>query len=105
MAAIAWGSLTPAVSAPSVPDVALHLVVYLVLVWLLRIALPGDGADRRLIAGALAVGFGMLIEGFQAMLPYRGAEVRDLIANVIGVAVGMLLPIRWSTRRSRRSPR
>jgi hypothetical protein len=105
MTAIAWGSLTPRVSAPSVPDVALHWGVYLVLVWLLRIALALDGVDRRLLAGVLAVGFGAFIEGIQAMLPYRGAEVRDLLANAIGVAIGMLLPIRWSLRRSQRSPR
>jgi VanZ family protein len=38
-----------------------------------------------------SVGIGMLTEGVQFLLPYRGFDVNDLLANAIGVSLGLFL--------------
>jgi VanZ family protein len=51
----------------------------------------GAASPRRLlIAGALLVGFGGLIELLQSQIPGRDAEWADLLADTIGMVVGML---------------
>jgi len=47
----------------------------------------GRGRDP-LIAGA-ALGFGILIEGLQALTPTRSAEFGDVLAEVVGIAVAI----------------
>jgi VanZ family protein len=46
--------------------------------------------DRRALLLALfgLIGFGITIEGMQAMLPWRSAEVLDIVANALGVVLG-----------------
>ena len=50
-----------------------------------------------------AAGVGLLCEGVQYLLPYRGFDVNDLVANVLGVSLGWvaLLLIRGAVRRRR----
>jgi VanZ family protein len=47
-------------------------------------------ADRRALLAASAglVFFGAAIEGLQALLPWRSAEMLDVMANAVGVALG-----------------
>jgi len=40
----------------------------------------------------------VLMEGAQALVPYRAAEVRDLIANAAGVIVAMVIAAVVHTR-------
>jgi VanZ family protein len=50
-------------------------------------------ASRRALLGA-ALGLillGLLIEGLQSLVPWRSADVMDLIANAVGVALGSML--------------
>jgi len=49
-------------------------------------------------AALLAWGYGTLIEAIQWALPYRSAELIDLVVNGAGVAVGLLVD-RWWPRR------
>jgi VanZ family protein len=59
----------------------------------------GSASPRRLlIAGALLVGFGGLIELLQSQIPGRDAEWGDLLADTIGMVVGMLSAL--SVRRA-----
>jgi VanZ family protein len=59
----------------------------------------GPASRRRLlIAGALLVGFGGLIELLQSQIPGRDAEWGDLLADTIGMVVGMLSAL--SVRRA-----
>ena len=53
-----------------------------------------------------AVGVGLVTEGVQWLLPYRGFDINDLVANVIGVTVGMvvILAVRQAVRRRRQCP-
>jgi len=99
-AVIAWGSLTPGGGGfIQLPDVLIHGGAYLTLAWLLRRAMAqGAPAGSVLLPAALAWGYGFLMEGLQAFLPYRSAEVKDLVVNAVGVVVAMVLPIH---RRSR----
>ena len=46
---------------------------------------------RRWIVWIAAVGIGLLTESVQYLLPYRGFDVNDLIANTLGVTLGWLV--------------
>jgi hypothetical protein len=39
------------------------------------------------------LGFGLLIEMLQSMLPYRSSEVRDVYADLLGIGAGWLLAL------------
>lgn len=72
-----------------------HLGAFLLLAVLGRLAWPGAG-------GGLALGlvaFGALIEGLQALTPHRYAEFGDLVADALGVGLGMALMIRVARGR------
>lgn len=61
--------------------------------------------DRRLAIPAFALAFGLVIEGIQAVAPTgRHADPFDLVADVVGVAIGALamLIARWAWPRFRR---
>jgi VanZ family protein len=95
MVGLAWGSLGPAPAAVDVGDTALHVVAYLGLAWLLRRALAGRGPLWGVVMpGVLAWTFGLCLEVLQGFSTHRSFEVRDLIANAIGVGLAMLLPVR-----------
>lgn len=63
---------------------AYHLVGFSVLTVLLSRRMP---AGR---AAALAWLYGLVMEGVQSLLPYRGAELGDLAVNLVAVALGMV---------------
>jgi len=55
-----------------------------------------SGQYARRSYGWLALGlliFGALIEACQSMVTYRTAEMADLIADVLGIAVGILIAL------------
>lgn len=93
------GSLAPVSAVPRFPpDYALHFVGYaaVALVWLLAVVWCPGQRDRpavharRLRAAVVLtgiIGMGVVLESAQHLVG-RTAEPRDLIANVIGVAVG-----------------
>jgi VanZ family protein len=76
-------------------DTIPHLFVYLVLGLLLW------RATRRGVGSTLAVGwaYGLLDEVHQAFVPARSAEARDLLADAVGVALGLILALFLSRRR------
>lgn len=49
--------------------------------------------NRRWKAAAVALFFGLAMEWTQAVLPYRAFELADMLANGIGVVVGLLLSV------------
>lgn len=53
-----------------------------------------------------SVAIGLITEGGQWLLPYRGYDVNDLIANAIGVTLGMvaIIAVRRAVRRRRQCP-
>lgn len=60
-----------------------------------------DVIDKRWLVWLAAVCIGLLTEGVQWLLPFRGYDVNDLIANAIGVTLGWLiiLAVRKRNRR------
>jgi len=99
MAGTAWASLSPGVASPPGTDVWIHALAYGALTLLLHWAFRGRGFSRTPVAaGAIAWGYGVLMEGAQALVPYRAAEVRDLIANAAGVIVAMVIAAVVHTR-------
>lgn len=84
-AAIALLALSP-MPAPSGPegiDKIQHLAAFAVLAALAEGAYPERSASLR--RWGLVLGYGLLIEAIQALLPYRDASWADLIANALGV--------------------
>lgn len=50
----------------------------------------GYKSASKLVVWLAAVGVGLFTEAVQYLLPYRGFDVNDLIANSMGVTVGLL---------------
>jgi len=78
-------------------DHLLHASVYVPCTLFLM-----DLIRRRGLVWLAAVGIGLLTEGVQYLLPFRGYDVNDLIANAIGVTLGWLV-ILAVKRRNRRA--
>lgn len=70
-------------------DPVMHTVQSGLLAVLVARALrPVSGRWLRL-AGAAALGYGLLIELYQALLPWRSFGLDDLVWNGVGVLVGL----------------
>lgn len=61
---------------------------------------------KRWLVWVAAVGIGLLTEWVQYLLPYRGFDINDMVANVIGTTLGWaaILLVRRAIRRRRRYP-
>ena len=83
-------------------DHLLHASVYLICpLFLMDIYGRPESHGRRWAVWATAVAIGLLTEGVQYLLPYRGYDINDLIANTLGVTFGwvVLLIVRHRLRR------
>ncbi|MBI4323063.1 MAG: VanZ family protein [Candidatus Omnitrophica bacterium] len=75
-------------------DKLLHLCEYLLFAWCLVQTGMASGLRRTracAMAFVVSVGYGALLEGVQAWLPYRRAEWGDLMADTAGAGLGFLL--------------
>lgn len=90
-----WMPWPRGVEGPSLLDKQIHLVLFLVeTVLLLR---PGVlGSWRRALGLSLVLAFGT--ELLQALVPTRSADVGDLLANLLGVGIGLYLGRKRQTR-------
>lgn len=70
-------------------DKANHLIAFLELTILTRLAWPRLPLP---VIAAVLTGYGALIEAVQSTLPYREFSLLDLIADMAGIALGL---IRW----------
>lgn len=104
-ATLAWGGILvvaavfpqPEAVAANVSDTLLHAGAYglfgLLLAWTL---LPRRGAPGAGVAGVLGtVLLGTLTEALQSAVPWRSAELRDVVSDAAGAAVlvGLLLAV------------
>ena len=91
VAAVIFGSLLPSASAPLGNDKLTHLCAYLALaIWFGGVYRPAR--YPWVVAGLLLLGGG--IELAQGMLSYRSMELKDMMANAVGVVAGIMLS--WS---------
>ncbi len=91
-AAVLTMGVTPQEGAPSpeVDDKIVHLITFAVMMLLAtratRFLAPRRGSVQHLfLAGAAAMGIGVLLEVLQAFTPDRTAELGDLLADLAGV--------------------
>lgn len=101
LCAVTWLALVPA-PPPQLGthwDKLNHLLAFSTLA--LVAAMAFTRAWWRIAAGLLA--YGGLIEGLQAFAPPRAAEPADLLADGLGIAIGLLLALglRWAALKAR----
>jgi len=80
-------------------DKVVHVCEYLLLAWCLVHVASASGYARVSAAGSafvFAVTYGLILEGVQALLPYRSAEWMDAVANAVGAGLGAWSGIRFS---------
>ena len=73
----------------AVSDKVNHIAAFLVLAWLADHAYPGYSRGTDLWLALL--GYGLLLEGLQAWVPYREASLGDLLADAAGLAAYLVL--------------
>lgn len=95
----------PLPDTPGLPlDKLLHALAFLVLEWLVELALiEVETRVRRPIAVGVASAVGILLEGVQAALPHRSAELLDCVADVVGALLGAVLLALFTRRRPLRA--
>lgn len=73
-------------------DHLLHASVYVLCPMFLWDLFWRRGLDRQIgYTWVSAVAVGLLTEGVQYLLPYRGFDINDMIANTLGVTLGWLV--------------
>lgn len=95
IAAITALSLLP-ISGPDLgiqhADKWQHALAYICLTLYFVQLLPPSARARGLLA-LLLLAFGIGIELVQSLLPWRSAELADVLANALGIVVGQLLAL------------
>lgn len=100
--ALFYGGVIDIGPLPKIPHVAtdklLHAVAFAGLAGLIAFALP-EVRDRRRqgFAAGVSTAVGALLELVQSALPYRSADVLDLLADAVGAVLGALV-MAWSLR-------
>jgi VanZ family protein len=98
-----WLALTPSPPAGvfQVSDVLLHLFAFVYLTFALGLAQP---TLRLRWVAAWMFAFGVLIEAVQSFQATRAAELKDLLVDGLGIAIGLLLLValgNWSRKTVR----
>ena len=104
MGVVAWGSLQPGVELPSQlwnADKVYHLFAY---AWLALLPFAVF-QDRRAALGAALAMFvlGLALELLQSLIPGRFASGPDMLANALGVGLGIGLARSFGNPRDRES--
>jgi hypothetical protein len=91
LAMLALSTLPLGGGGPSLPygDKLQHALAYLLMTSWFAQLVDGDDSRSWLASGLFGLGIG--VEAVQSLLPWRSAEVADLIANASGIALGLLL--------------
>lgn len=88
---VSWLALTP--QPPHAMDTGWdklnHLLAFAALALAGRYGFPGSHVRALAVAAAL-LGFGIAIEWLQSFVPSRSSELNDVLADAIGIALGLL---------------
>lgn len=92
LVAIAYLSLTPKETITIGNDKISHFIAYSVL--MINIGLIVHGSTKGMIIGVcLALAYGALMEVGQHFVPGRYMSILDILANSLGVLLGVLITI------------
>lgn len=90
------------------PDALYHVGAFALTVWALSRVLRGGRRAGALAAAALATAHAFVIELVQARMPQRSADPTDVVADLIGVLLGLaawaLLPPHGRPRGAATAP-
>jgi VanZ family protein len=88
LAVVSWLAFTPSPpeAVSRVSDVILHAVAFAYLSFALGLA--HDQGPLRVALWML--GYGVLIELLQSQIPERFAEVKDVLVDAVGIALGIV---------------
>lgn len=104
LAAVAVAALSFVPPPPDAPEIgwdkANHFAAFAVIAALASLALRAP-QRRDAVAAAGTLAYGVFIEAVQSQIPRRSAEVLDVVADAIGIAVG-IAAVRWLQRRGER---
>jgi VanZ family protein len=106
--AVVWGifiliaTLTPGRSLPSSSlfrfDKLIHVIIFGVFAWLVLRALylsghltPENSFRIYILVASVTIVFGIAIELLQQLIPDRGADINDVIANTTGIILAQLI--------------
>ena len=105
LAITSWLAFMPsepqAEAAPQL-DKLEHIVAFAALAFVARLA--SHGRRPALWVGLSLLAYGLFIEVVQSWLPSRHADVLDLVADAVGIALGLLLLSRLRRRWPRPTP-
>lgn len=106
MGVVAWFALMPGSPFGGVPnfDKLQHVLAFFTLATVASLAWPPRAWQEGRVAFGLLM-YGLLIELVQTQLPTRTASAADVLADAVGIALGLLLArqlLRWA-RSSQRS--
>ena len=98
---------TPRLEGFNLFDKAVHLALFGPLAFLLGHYFAGNSPDisyatvffKVMLA---ATAYGIFTEGFQALLPFRSAEARDVLADALGAGAGSAAFVLWHKFRFRK---
>lgn len=102
---ILLGSSVPGQNIPKVfkftPDKLIHVLEYFILGWLLIRWLRHQFLYPSMVYGAMAAGIccAVLDEFYQKFIPNRSPDLRDVIADAAGVALGIFIFNLFSSSR------
>jgi len=100
---IAYLAFAPLKQLPGTNDKFDHFLAFGVLAWLADRSYPG----RRLqpYRWTFLLGYGLMIELIQGLLPFRDCSLLDFAADASGIAgYELLLRARWLMRRGKVAP-
>ena len=89
---VAAGSVLPGAVITGFPsaDKIVHMLSYfLLMIWFSGLY----SRQRHVVIALIFITFGVLLEFLQTQLPYRFFDPLDLVANTVGVALGLLLSL------------
>ena len=104
LGAVAWFAFLPGSPFDGIPntDKLQHALAFATLALVASLAWhPGPRTETRVAIGLLL--YGLMIEGVQMHLPSRTASAADVLADAVGIALGLLLARQM--RRWARNPR
>lgn len=80
------------IATPNLLQKILHVLNYaaLAFLWVWTLERFRPSAARYLLAFALAVGLGILLEWWQTMVPGRFGSFADVLVNTLGAVIGLV---------------